>query len=117
MGWLGQATETLEERRQVATYGMISSLRPLRKRIGIFVILGSASSVGHIWWHRGARKRAGGKALNWFSDVTKWKYATYVGISFLMEVKVFSKMMPAISPSFWFRAANPTETAPPILCP
>lgn len=56
----------------MAAYGIISSLRPLRKRMGIFVILEIVSSVGHIWWHRGARKRAGGKALLLISDVTQW---------------------------------------------
>jgi hypothetical protein len=31
--------------------------------MGIPVIWGSVSSDGQTWWHKGARKRAGGKAL------------------------------------------------------
>jgi hypothetical protein len=47
----------------MSTYGMISSCRPLRNKMGIFVIFVIVSSVGQIWWQRGARKRAGGNAL------------------------------------------------------
>jgi hypothetical protein len=47
---------------------MISSLRPLRNRIGILVILGSVSSVGQIWWQSGVKNRAGGKALLQVND-------------------------------------------------
>ena len=67
--------------------------------MGILVILGSASSVGQIWWHKGARKRAGGNALGQVSDVIRQWLITHVGMSFLMEVKVFSKMMAEMSPS------------------
>lgn len=52
----------------MCAYGMISSLRPLRNKMGIFEILGSVSSVGQIWWQSGVRKRAGGKALLHVSD-------------------------------------------------
>ena len=48
----------------IRTYGMISSSEPLRKRRGRFGgRVWIVSSVGQIWWHRGARYFAGGNAL------------------------------------------------------
>ena len=43
--------------------------------------------------------------------------AAYEGIILRIEVNVFSNITPAMSPYFWFLAANPIDTAPPRLCP
>lgn len=45
------------------TYGTISSRRPLRKSIGIDLIVVIIVSLGQISWHRGARNLAGGITL------------------------------------------------------
>lgn len=49
--------------RRIYTYGTRSSLRPLKKRIGTSLILGSTSSLVQYWWQKRARYRAGGNTL------------------------------------------------------
>ena len=101
------------------THGTISSLSPLRNRMGVSLICKIRSSLGHTSWHRGARYFAGGRALSrQYVRLRRCRgKSTHVGIILRIDVNVFSSMMPHMSPRFMFFAASAMETAPPRLCP